>query len=95
LERRGALTSVLGDVVDLVGPVSIHALSITDLSTYKTQDAPDFNQIVGHGFNVTATYVASVDLNALANEGIEWVSKKITSNPVSNGAYGLIHQVVY
>jgi hypothetical protein len=94
LERRGALTGVLGNVVDLVGPVSIHAFSITDLLTYKTQDAPDFNQIVGHGFNVTATYVASVDLNALANEGIEWVSKKITSNSVSNDVDKSIHQVV-
>ncbi|KAH7235454.1 hypothetical protein BKA59DRAFT_515979 [Fusarium tricinctum] len=49
-------------------------------------DAPDFNKIVSHGFNVTATYVASVDLNALASEGIEWVSKKISSYPNIPGA---------
>jgi hypothetical protein len=59
----------------------------TDTLTYATKDAPDFNQIIGHGFNVTATYVASVDFNALASESIEWVSKKITSYPVSTDVY--------
>lgn len=67
----------------------------TDTLTYTTKDTPDFNQLVGRGFNVTAKYVASVDFNALASEGIEWASNKISSNSVSNSAYESNCLVVY
>lgn len=67
----------------------------SDTLTYITEDTPDFNQLVGRGFNVTAKYVASVDFNALSKEGIEWVSDKISSNSVSNSAYESNCLVVY
>ncbi|KAH6957432.1 hypothetical protein DER45DRAFT_596011 [Fusarium avenaceum] len=49
-------------------------------------DTPDFNKMVSRGYNVTATYVASVDFNALAKEGIEMASTMISSNPNIYGA---------
>lgn len=51
--------------------------------------------MVSRGYNVTATYVASVDFNALAKEGIEMASTMISSNPVSNSAYKSTCLVVY
>ncbi|CEI61577.1 hypothetical protein FVEN_g9338 [Fusarium venenatum] len=43
-------------------------------------NAIDFNEKIGHGFNVTASYVGSIDLNAQATAGIEYVSKKISGS---------------
>ncbi|KAF4998647.1 hypothetical protein FGRMN_2973 [Fusarium graminum] len=42
-------------------------------------DMPDFNQMIGHGFNVTASFITSTDLNAKAEGAITWASEKIAS----------------
>jgi hypothetical protein len=55
----------------------------------------DFNEKVGSCFNATASFIASVDLNAKATAGIEWMSGKISSNTVSSGTYGLKFHDVY
>jgi hypothetical protein len=43
-------------------------------------NAIDFNEKIGNGFNVTASFVGSIDLNAQASAGIEYVSKKISGS---------------
>ncbi|KAM0354911.1 hypothetical protein ACHAPU_000748 [Fusarium lateritium] len=41
---------------------------------------PNFNKIIGNGFNVTASYITSVDLNAKVEGAITWASERIASN---------------
>ncbi|KAJ4129027.1 hypothetical protein NW768_007556 [Fusarium equiseti] len=64
VEKRDVLDNIVGGVKNLV----------------PGSDKTDYNQLISHGFNVTAEYVGSVDLNAKVTVGIEWVAGKVTSS---------------
>lgn len=53
---------------------------VGDMFNLVGPNAVDFNDKIGHGFNVTASYVGSIDLNAQVSAGIGYVSKKISSS---------------
>ncbi|RFN48430.1 hypothetical protein FIE12Z_7341 [Fusarium flagelliforme] len=64
VEKRDVLGNIVGGVKNLV----------------PGTESTDYNQIISNGFNVTAEYVASIDLNAKLTAGIEAVAGKVTSS---------------
>ncbi|RGP77270.1 hypothetical protein FLONG3_4785 [Fusarium longipes] len=75
-EERDALKNLAGGVGNMFDMVGAGSI--------------DFNEKIGHGFNVTAQFIGSVDLNAKATAGIEYLSGKISSNTSIPGASILV-----
>ncbi|KAM0489697.1 hypothetical protein ACHAP8_012324 [Fusarium lateritium] len=46
----------------------------------------DFNELAREGFNLTNQFASSVDLDALAKEGLDWFAELVTSFPDIPGA---------
>ncbi|RBR27121.1 uncharacterized protein FIESC28_00065 [Fusarium coffeatum] len=67
VEKRDVLENIVGGVKGLVPGAN------------ASQQKTDYNKLINHGYNVTAEYFGSVDLNAKANVGIEWAIGKITT----------------
>lgn len=51
--------------------------------------------MIGYGFNVTAHFVTSVDLNAAIVDGIDWVSKKVASVEVRSDSIARCFNPIY
>ncbi|KAJ4007502.1 hypothetical protein NW752_010161 [Fusarium irregulare] len=68
IEKRDVLENIVGGVKGLVPGAN------------ASQQKTDYNKLINQGYNATAEYFGSVDLNAKATVGIEWAIGKITTS---------------